>query len=281
MKISGNVLSPGTGRSTAVRRRTRPEVRPGVRPEVRPEVQPGWRVVHVGAGPGYATWDLAEIVGASGQVVAIERSQRFVDVLTTERARRGLPQVRVIASDVLDGPALSGFDMAWCRWVASFVLSVPGLVQWIHSALRPGGRAVFHEYLDYASWQVVPARPAIGGFVETVMASWRATGGEPDVAPRVIEALTTRGFRVTGVRPLVFAARPGEPMWRWPAAFMASHAGHMAQQGVVSAEWAQQVAQELAAAESDPASLMVTPMVLEVIAERSQVGGFQPAAPTS
>src|SRR4051812_32983282 len=38
----------------------------------------GARVMDVGAGPGYATIDLAEIVGASGQVIAIERSAHFL-----------------------------------------------------------------------------------------------------------------------------------------------------------------------------------------------------------
>ena len=38
----------------------------------------GKRVLDVGAGPGYATVDLAEIVGPTGEVVALERSANFV-----------------------------------------------------------------------------------------------------------------------------------------------------------------------------------------------------------
>ena len=39
----------------------------------------GSRVLDVGSGPGFATVDLAEIVGPAGQVVALERSNRFVN----------------------------------------------------------------------------------------------------------------------------------------------------------------------------------------------------------
>ena len=39
----------------------------------------GSRVLDVGAGPGFAAADLAEIVGPSGEVVAVERSGRFVE----------------------------------------------------------------------------------------------------------------------------------------------------------------------------------------------------------
>src|SRR5262245_6414557 len=38
----------------------------------------GKHVLDIGAGPGYATVDLAEIVGPRGEVVALERSRNFV-----------------------------------------------------------------------------------------------------------------------------------------------------------------------------------------------------------
>jgi len=48
----------------------------------------GKRVVDLGAGPGYAALDLAEIVGPTGEVVALERSENFVRAMqTTCRAR--------------------------------------------------------------------------------------------------------------------------------------------------------------------------------------------------
>ncbi len=39
----------------------------------------GKRVLDVGAGPGYAAIDLAEIVGPAGEVVALERSGNFIN----------------------------------------------------------------------------------------------------------------------------------------------------------------------------------------------------------
>jgi SAM-dependent methyltransferase len=228
----------------------------------------GWRVVDVGAGPGYATLDLAEIVGPAGEVLAVERSTRFAEVLRAESRRRGLGQVKVLEGDLMEMPAPSGFDMAWCRWVASFTASVPRLARWIHDALRPGGCAVFHEYVDYASWQFAPPRPPLAEFVTEVMASWRASGGEPDVAPALIGALRAEGFLLRSVRPLVFTTTPSEMTWHWPAAFVATNAIRLRELGRVSAEWVSTVIRELEAAEADPDSVMVTPMVLEVIADR-------------
>ena len=38
----------------------------------------GSRVLDIGAGPGFATADLAEVVGETGEVRGLERSARFV-----------------------------------------------------------------------------------------------------------------------------------------------------------------------------------------------------------
>jgi ubiquinone/menaquinone biosynthesis C-methylase UbiE len=39
---------------------------------------PGDTVIDVGAGPGFATLDIATIVGPHGRVIAIDQSQRFL-----------------------------------------------------------------------------------------------------------------------------------------------------------------------------------------------------------
>ena len=117
----------------------------------------------------------------------------------------------------------------------------------------------------YATWDLAE----LAEFVEEVMASWRAAGGEPNVAPALIEALAREGFRPRSVRPLVFATRPAELTWQWPAGFVATNAARLQELGRVSQEWVADVVSELQEAEADPMSIMVTPLVLEVIAERT------------
>jgi len=48
----------------------------------------GQTVVDVGCGPGYASLDLAELVGSSGRVIAIDRSQRFLAALDAAATAR-------------------------------------------------------------------------------------------------------------------------------------------------------------------------------------------------
>src|SRR5262245_19554339 len=51
---------------------------------------PGHTVLDVGCGPGYAALDLAEIVGAQGRVLALDRSRRFLDALDAMKRHRRL-----------------------------------------------------------------------------------------------------------------------------------------------------------------------------------------------
>src|SRR3954447_22411465 len=107
----------------------------------------GWRVIDVGAGPGYATADLAEIVGPSGAVLAIERSARFLEAARERCKRRGLSNVEFREGDLMElSLGKIGYDASWCRWVTSFVSSPQKLIENIGGALRPGGIAIFHEY---------------------------------------------------------------------------------------------------------------------------------------
>src|SRR5437764_4846854 len=53
----------------------------------------GQTLLDVGCGPGYATLDLAEIAGASGRVVALDKSARFLDALRSAAVRHGPPNL--------------------------------------------------------------------------------------------------------------------------------------------------------------------------------------------
>ena len=52
-------------------------------------IGPGSKVLDVGAGPGFASADLSEIVGPDGVVVAVERSARFVEAARSMLASHG------------------------------------------------------------------------------------------------------------------------------------------------------------------------------------------------
>lgn len=98
--------------------------------------------------------------------------------------------------------------------------------------------------------------------------SWRAQGGEPDIARELPRLLVDHGFTITSARPIGFAPRPIDRAWNWPAGFVRTNVPRLVQLGVRSEAWGREVLAAVDAAQEDPASIFVTPTVLEIIATR-------------
>jgi ubiquinone/menaquinone biosynthesis C-methylase UbiE len=229
----------------------------------------GWRVIDVGAGPGYAAADLAEIVGPGGAVLAIERSGRFLEAARERCRGRGLGNVEFREADLMEHSLGDlQFDASWCRWVASFVSSPKKLIENIAEALRPGGIAIFHEYSDYETFRFMPTKPAIESFCVEVMESWRASGGEPNVARELPQLLRDAGFRIVEIRPRVRTVSQRDYTWQWPKSFIEINVARLQELGRVTPEWGNEVLREFAEVEADENAWFTTPMFLEIIARR-------------
>ena len=188
-------------------------------------IVPGMTVIDVGCGPGYASVDLAEIVGPEGRVLAFERSRRFLESLARRAERLGLANLTAQERDVSEeGLGDRVADAAWCRWVLSFVADPARTVANVARALKPGGVALFHEYADYAAWRTMPPSAEVDRFLDLVIRSWRDSGGEPDAALHLPAWIAAAGMEVVEARPMVEIVGRGDFMWRWPRAFMGVNA---------------------------------------------------------
>lgn len=227
----------------------------------------GMRVLDVGCGPGYATLDLGQRVGPTGEVVGIERSQRYITYGMQRCIARGTNHVHFVEQDVLD-PLPGDFEATWCRWVGSFVKSPDTLAANIAGALAPGGVAMFHEYVNYANWRMAPRRPRLEEFVAHVMASWRDAGSEPDVALQLPSLLERHGLQITHLEPITWMLAPKDPAWRWLASFIETGPQRLKELGRVEDAWIAALHAELREAERTPGQRMMTPTVLEILAKK-------------
>ncbi len=244
----------------------------------RPRAAAAWRragftvgqtLLDLGCGPGHATLDLAGIVGPTGRVLAVDRSRRFLDALEVAARARGLGWIETRELD-LDRDALpdARLDGAWARWVFSFGREPQARLGRVAGALRPGGVLVLHEYVDYRAWRLSPRSRPFEEFVGEVMTSWRASGGEPDVAldlPRWLESL---GFDVRAARPITELARAGDFVWQWPKAFFEIGLQRLVDLGAVDPERADAMRRAFDEAERTSGAFMLTPTVLEIVARR-------------
>lgn len=229
----------------------------------------GSKVIDVGAGPGYATLDLAEIVGPTGSVYAVERSHRFNEFAQKVYADRRLHHIQIDELDLMtDSFSVTHFDFAWCRWVACFVPEPIKIVENMARSLRSGGLAIVHDYINYDGWRMGPDCPRHREFVDEVIASWHDSGGTPNVALQLPAMFEGGGFRVKEMRPISFAITPADYIWRWPATFIETHVQRLLEMGRVDQAFCERLLAEFRLAEQTPGTVMLTPTVLEIVAER-------------
>ena len=221
----------------------------------------GQTILDVGAGPGFASADLSELVGPNGQVIALERSPHFVAALRG----RGLTNVKVREQDVNNeafGTAVA--DGAWTRWVLAFVADPARTIRHIAKALKPGAKAVFHEYADYQSWRTMPPSPDHEQFRSLIVKSWRDSGGEPDIALQLPNLLDAAGLDLVAVRPIIQIVGRDDKAWQWPASFIATGSARLEELGYATADEAGRFATFLD--RLPPDTRMITPLVAEIIA---------------
>lgn len=244
----------------------------------RPRVTDAWRragfrggqtLLDVGCGPGYAALDLADVVGPDGRVIAVDQSRRYLDALEAAASARGRSWIEARELDLDEGelPAAVA-DGVWSRWVYAFVKRPRRVLEQAARALKPGGVMVAFEYVDYGTWRVSPRSAAFEEFVTEVMASWRATGGEPDIGRELPGWLQELGFELRDLRAHVEIARPGNQLWEWPRAFMQVGLDRLVSIGHLAEDRAAAMREAFGELESNPRAFQVLPMVLEIVAVR-------------
>lgn len=232
----------------------------------------GHRVLDVGCGPGFASFDLAQLVTDRGAVVGIDESAPFLAHLTDQAAKRGLHWLRAVQGDVQHlGDALRGeapFDLAYARWVLCFVADPAAVLRNVAAALRPGAAFVVHDYFNYESMTLAPRHPAHDRAVAATALSWRRRGGDPDIMGRLPQLLDHAGFTLEHLEVHQRIARGTDSMFAWMDTWWHTFAPKLVAMGLLQQTECDELLAELRRRRGDPIAFAQCPPVYEVIARR-------------
>jgi 2-polyprenyl-3-methyl-5-hydroxy-6-metoxy-1,4-benzoquinol methylase len=103
----------------------------------------GMRLLDIGCGTGAVSVMAAEMVGDTGEVVGIDRSDTAVRQARAQHGAR--PNLRFHTATVEDLSADQPFDVVFGRYVLMHQPEPAALVRKAASLLRPGGVLAFHE----------------------------------------------------------------------------------------------------------------------------------------
>jgi SAM-dependent methyltransferase len=111
-------------------------------------IGPGWRCVDVGAGGGDVSVALAEVVGHSGRVYAVDSDPLARDEVARVAAAHS--QVLAITQAGEDLTLPEPVELAFCRFLLLHVIDPAVVLTRMAAAVRPGGWVVAQEPITSA-----------------------------------------------------------------------------------------------------------------------------------
>jgi len=226
----------------------------------------GQRVLDLGCGPGFTTFELARRVGPSGSVVANDLSERYLEFLRAECAHLGLRAVETRLGPVeqLDLPDAS-LDAAYARWLLCWLPEPLTALQRVRRALKPGGVLLVQDYIDWGAMRVHPASPACLRMVEAGLAGWKESGVEIDFCARVPDLAPRAGFALEHFAPRARLGAVGSPEWRWVGEFYRIYYPKLVERGLLSAAEFEAWRLDWERRERERASWILTPTMADAI----------------
>lgn len=152
--------------------------------------RPGERVLDVGSGPGFLASEIADAVGATGQVCGVEISAPLVAVARSQCAWQ--PTVAIREGDAARLPYADGsFDAVVSTQVLEYVADIDAAIAEIFRVVRAGGRIAI---LD-TDWDSIVWHARDRARMNRVLAAWEEHVPHPHL-PRTLESrIRAAGFR--------------------------------------------------------------------------------------
>ncbi len=223
-------------------------------------------ILDLGSGPGYCTKELAGIVGPSGKVLGVDRSQSFISHLKREKDKTNLsiePILSTFDDLELDSESLDGI---YCRWALAWIPNPKEILNKLKHFLRPGGKMVIHEYYFWTSHRTQPEKPALKKAIGTALQSFKDSDSEIDVGKYLHGWFHELGMGIINNRLMPKLATPNTEVWEWPKTFYKSYFPRLIEMGLLTNEDVKLAFEDLKNLETLEYATLWCPLMIEVIA---------------
>ncbi|MGB1037660.1 MAG: class I SAM-dependent methyltransferase [Bacteroidia bacterium] len=227
----------------------------------------GQTLLDLGCGPGFCSKELAYIVGLSGKVIGVDKSQNYIDFLNQTAELHSL-HIDAICKDfdALELPSDS-LDGMYCRWALAWVPNPKEVLEKVYKALKPGGRMVIHEYFDWSTHQTFPNYKNLDKAITSCLKSFKEQPGDIDVGRDLPSMLSGMGMKIS-TRPMAKFATPSQLTWQWPKSFYEVYFPKLAEMGYMTPLEVEHAFTDFQKLEKIESAHLFCPTLIEIIAEK-------------
>jgi SAM-dependent methyltransferase len=145
---------------------------------------PGMRVLDLGTGLGHVAMIAGELVGPSGSVAGIDRSEEALTVARRRAAEQGMTHVTFAIGDATVWTAPEPYDVVIGRLLLFHVADPAAVVRHHLANLRPGGAFVAIDF-DLGNCRTEPPIAVAQNAIRWVHDAFRASGAWPRIGSRL------------------------------------------------------------------------------------------------
>jgi len=156
-------------------------------------IAPGMRVLDVGSGAGDVSFLVAGLVGATGEVVGVDRSPIAIRAATARLVLRPLSSITFVEGDPAELKFERPFDAVVGRYVLMFQPDPVAMLRGLAAQLRPGGLLAFHE-IDWNGVRSDPAVPTYDRSCEWLGKTLAQSGADPRLGAKLAALVKAAGL---------------------------------------------------------------------------------------
>jgi SAM-dependent methyltransferase len=156
---------------------------------------PGMRVLDAGSGTGDVSVLAAQLVGADGEVVGVDRAPEALATARQRVAGLGLGQVRFVEGDLTSISFEQPFDAVIGRQILIHQPDPQATLTHLVGLLRPGGVVAFVEMVMREQPYVWPARPLYERSCAQVAEALQRATGKAEMGLRLASLFEAAGLR--------------------------------------------------------------------------------------
>ncbi|MDC1068563.1 methyltransferase domain-containing protein [Candidatus Kapabacteria bacterium] len=181
----------------------------------------GATVIDLGSGPGFASIDLAYLVGDSGKVISVDKSSIFIEYLNNYAEGLSLNNVDGVLQDLQNFDLKSNIaDFAYARWVFSWVKNPKGIIQRIDKSLKPGAKFIVQEYSNWDALAMEPSSSEFEAFYNAARKSFDLDEGDVNIGYKIPQYFNDLNYKIDSIKPLIKVGRPNSLTWNWISSFV-------------------------------------------------------------